>query len=147
MSTDAVPSSLDRTAAESRAEARAAARRRLRARRQEVTRSAEAVAPAAALLALGLGLLLRNVGTGAVAGAGAGLLVSAIGLDLYARGLGAWTMRSKPPVAIILAVLGSPGVLLHALLARRGPLTLEPGGLAFLLPVAGIVALFAAASS
>jgi hypothetical protein len=129
------------------AQRRSAARRRHRTRRQVVTRAAEAVAPAAALLALALGLLLRNIGTGAVAGAGAGLLVCAIGLDLYARGLGAYTMRAKPPAAIILAVLGSPGILLHALVARRGPLAIEPGGLAFLLPVAGIVVLFAVASS
>lgn len=129
------------------AELRATARRGHRARPQAVTRAAEAVAPATALIALGLGLLLRNTGTGAVAGAGAGLLVSAIGLDLYARGLAAWAMRTKPPAAIILAVLGSPFVLLHALLARRGSLAVEPGGLAFLLPVTAIVVLFAVASS
>lgn len=128
------------------AELRAASRRRQRRRRQDVTRSAEALAPAAALIALALGLVLRQ-GGGALAGAGAGLLVSAIGLDLYARALAAWVMRAKPPAAIILAVLGSPAVLLHALAARRGPLGLEPDGLALLIPVAGVVLLFAVANS
>lgn len=128
------------------AERRSAARRRHRARRQDVTRSAEALAPASALLCLGLGLILRQ-GGGAIAGAGAGLIVSGIGLDLYARGLAAWVMRKKPPAAVILAVLGSPFILLHALVARRGPLVLERDGLALFVPVAGIVALFAVAAS
>ncbi len=138
--------SLD-TGEETSAEARARARRRRATgpRRQAVTRAAQALPAALALAALVLGLLLR-LGAGGVAGAGAGLIVSAIGLDLYARLLGAVVMRERPPVAVLLAILGSPGVLLHALLARRGPLAPEPEAWALLVPILAITGLFAVAN-
>jgi hypothetical protein len=135
------------------ATARAAVRaeRRRTARRDPVSRSAEFTGAALALLLVALGGLLELVFSGApqgYLGAAAGLIVAGIAMDIYARGLGAWAARDHTALAVILAVIGSPAVLWHALARRRGRLAPEPGAIAGLLvPVLLVVFFWAQASA
>jgi hypothetical protein len=135
------------------AEAASRARSRREAARaghQPVSRAAEALAAGLALASLVAGILVRGAfadGPAAALGAGGGLIVAAIGLDLYARAVGAWAARDRPFVAVACALVGSPAVLGHALAARRGPLGFETGALAGLLvPVVCVVLVSASAS-
>jgi hypothetical protein len=120
-----------------------------RAGREPVSRAAEALAAGLAIASLIGGLLLRGAfadGPPAALGAGGGLIVAAIGLDLYARAVGAWAARDQPLVAAACALVGSPAVLGHALGARRGPLGWEIGALAGLLvPIVCVVLVWASA--
>jgi hypothetical protein len=121
-----------------------------RGAREPVSRAAEALAAGLALATLGVGLLVRGAFAGGPAvalGAGAGLVVAGLGLDLYARLVGTWAARRRPRAAVACAVVGSPVVLLHALIARRGPLAPERGALAGLLVlIAAVVLLWAGAN-
>lgn len=127
------------------------AERRRSARRDPVSRSAEFTGAAFALLLVALGGLLLLIFQGAAQGylgAAAGLIVAGIAMDIYARALGAWAARETPPLAVALAVIGSPAVLWHALARRRGRLAPEPGAVAGLLvPVLVVVFFWAQASA
>jgi hypothetical protein len=119
-------------------------------RRDPVSRSAQATA---ALMALGLvavGLLAGAAldgGPQALLGAAAGMIVAGLALDVYARALGAWAARDRLPLAALVAVVGSPAVLWHALSRRRGRVAPEPGaGAGLLVPVGLVVVLWAASS-
>lgn len=118
--------------------------------RDPVSRSAEFVPAALALGFIVFGLLLRVLfadGSHLLASTGAGFLVAGLCLELYARGVGAWAARRLRGLAVLLAVIGSPAVLWHALTRRRGPLAPELGGLvALLLPALAIVLVWAQAS-